>query len=56
VSAEMERIDFAVSFSDGNKVKIESAGCSLITEYFADKSAARKTMSPVSIFYSAFAL
>ncbi len=47
---------FAISFNDNNQVKIESDGCSIVSEFFEDKNAERKTMNPADTLFSAFAL
>jgi len=48
--------EFHVTLLDNDKIKIETDGGSIVTEYFEDKDAARTTMNPANIFFSAFAL
>ena len=56
MDSDKQHVEFDISFKENNQLKIETDGCSIISEYFEDKEAERKTMSPVNIFYSAFAL
>ena len=56
MSIDARHAEFDISFIEDNRIKIETDGCSIITEYFEDKDAKRSTMSPANIFFSAFAL
>lgn len=56
MNEDARHAEFAVTISDNDTIKIETDGCSIVTEYFADKDAIRRTMGPANIFFSAFAL
>jgi len=56
MSSDSERIQFDITLTTDNQVTIEAEGCSLTSEYLEDKSVQRKTMNPVNILFSAFAL
>jgi len=56
MDSDKQHVEFDISFKENNQLKIETDGCSIISEYLEDKDAERETMSPVNIFYSAFAL
>lgn len=56
MSPDNERIHFDIALTTDNQVTIEAEGCSLTSEYIEDKSVQRKTMNPVKILFSAFAL
>lgn len=56
MSSDSERIQFDITLTSNNQVTIEAEGCSLISEYKEDKRVQRKTMNPVKILFSAFAL
>jgi len=48
--------EFDINFIENDQIKIETDGCSIITQYLEDKDAERTTMGPANIFFSAFAL
>lgn len=48
--------EFDISYIEDDRIKIETDGCSIVTEYFEDKAARRTTMGPANIFFAAFAL
>jgi len=48
--------EFEINFIENDQIKIETDGCSIITQYPEDKDAKRTTMGPANIFFSAFAL
>ncbi len=56
MSTGNEQIHFDITLGSDDQVTIEAEGCSLTSEYIADKSVRRKTMNPVKILFSAFAL
>lgn len=56
MSSEREQIHYELSFSDDDIVTIEAEGCSISSEYIADKSIRRTTMNPAKILFAAFAL
>lgn len=56
MDADKRHAEFDISYIENDKIKIESNGSSITTEYFEDKDARRMTMGPANIFFSAFAL
>ena len=56
MSTDERHAEFDVSFIETNQIKIETDGCSIVTQYLEDKDAQRTTMSPANIFFAAFAL
>ena len=56
MSEDKRHAEFEVNFIENNQINITSDNCSIVTEYIDDKDAKRATMSPASIFFSAFAL
>ena len=56
MSTDERHAEFDISFIENEQIKIQTDGCSIVTEYFEDKNAKRTTMSPANIFFSAFAL
>lgn len=53
---ERRHAEFDVRFIENDMIRIETGGCSLVTEYIADTDAKRTTMGPANIFFAAFAL
>lgn len=56
MNEDARHAEFDITFNDDDTIKIETDGCSIVTEYFADKDARRSTMGPANILFSAFAL
>ena len=56
MSTDERHAEFDISYIENDQIKIETDGCSIVTEYFEDKDAKRTTMEPANIFFSAFAL
>ncbi len=56
MSSDHEKIVFDITLTADDQVAIESEGCSITSEYIADKTIQRKTMNPVKILFSSFAL
>ena len=56
MSTDERHAEFDISFIENDQIKIQTDGCSIVTEYFEDKNAKRTTMSPANIFFSTFAL
>ena len=56
MDADERYAEFDISYIENDKIKIETDGCSIVTEYFEDKDAKRSTMGPANILFSAFAL
>ncbi len=56
MSTDERHAEFDISYIENDQIKIETDGCSIVTEYFKDKDAKRTTMGPANIFFSAFAL
>ena len=56
MSTDERHAEFNISYIENDQIKIETDGCSIVTEYFEDKDAKRKTMGPANLFFSAFAL
>ncbi len=56
MSTDELHAEFDINFIENNQIKIETDGCSIVTEYFEDQDAKRSTMGPANIFFSAFAL
>jgi len=56
MSGDERYAKFEVKYIGNDQVRIETDGCSIVTEYFEDKNAVRTTMNPANIFFSAFAL
>ena len=56
MSSDNEQIHFDITLRNDDQVTIEAEGTSITSEYIEDKSVQRKTMNPVKILFSAFAL
>ena len=56
MSKDDRHADFEINFIENDQIKITTDDGSIVTEYIPDKDAKRTTMSPASIFFSAFAL
>ncbi len=56
MSSDNEQIHFDITLGSDDQVTIEAEGCSITSEYIADKRVRRTTMNPVKILFSAFAL
>lgn len=56
MSTEVRHAEFDISFTAHDQIKIETDGCTIVTEYFEDKDVPRKTMGPANIFFASFAL
>ncbi len=56
MSTDERHAEFDINFIENNQIKIETDGCSIVTEYFEDQGAKRSTLGPANIFFSAFAL
>ncbi len=53
---DIRHAEFDITIENQNKVRIETDGCAIVTEFIEDNDAKRETMGPANIFYSAFAL
>ena len=56
MNTDERHVEFDISYSENDQIRIETDGCRIVTEYFEDKAAKRTTMGPANIFFSAFAL
>ena len=56
MSKDERHVDFEINFIENNQIKITTDDGSLVTEYIEEADVQRKTMSPASILFSAFAL
>lgn len=56
MNADARHAEFDISYIENDRIKIETDGCTIETEYLEDKNARRETMGPANIFFAAFAL
>ena len=56
MSDDKRHVEFEIGYLEDNKIKIQNAAGTVITEYFEDKTVPRSTMGPADLFFSAFAL